>query len=64
MNAIPKVSVSRVEAGGGFLIACTCGWRLLRRWRLQADDEAVTHQRSHAHPDPADQVNDLNLEVG
>lgn len=60
VTSIPQVKVSRAEAGQ-YLIQCTCGSRLMRGNRLAADEAATEHLRGHARPDPADQVNDLDL---
>lgn len=59
---IPQIQVNRVEAGGGFTATCTsCGWRIIRPHREGADQAAAAHQASHAHPDPADHVDDLTI---
>lgn len=61
VTRIPQIRVNRVEAGGGFTATCSCGWRVLRPHRFGADEAATAHQASHARPDPADQVNDLDI---
>lgn len=59
-TSLHKVTVGRVEAGQGFLVTCSgCPrFRTIRLYRVAADLIALEHERSHAHPDPADQIPD------
>ena len=52
MTILPAVTVTRVEAQQGWLIACTCTWHAIRPDRWAADLLAVTHRASHG-PTPA-----------
>lgn len=56
-TTLPTVTVTPVEAGLGHHISCThCPWTAYRGMRVEADQVAVDHERSHVVPDPADQV--------
>lgn len=46
-TALAQVKVTRVEAGNGFLITCTCGDRAVRGSRPTADTYAAGHRASH-----------------
>lgn len=57
-TTLPTVTVSRMEAGTGFLITCNqCrNFRTSRRDRYAADLAAADHRRRHGRPNPADHV--------
>ncbi|MDN4173950.1 hypothetical protein QWY28_13395 [Nocardioides sp. SOB77] len=60
-TTIPQVRVTRIEAGLGFLITCSCGDRTIRPDRRAADAHAADHQRSHVAPSAARQHEGLGL---
>lgn len=60
VTSIPTVTVSRAEAGQ-FFVHCSCGSRMMRGDRRLADEAATEHLRSHAQPDPSDQMPELDL---
>jgi hypothetical protein len=56
-STVPKVKISPVEAGGGFLVTCTAcpKLRLIRLMRIDADLAATGHVRTHGRPDVTDE---------
>lgn len=59
VTQLAQVRVTKVEAGNGYLIKCSCGATSVRLSRRDADALAVTHQRLHVTPDPIDHIADL-----